>query len=236
MTTTIQAIRFPAESGAHRDARNQLLEAEKGLRRQLEEVAALRRRLPLGGQIPQEYVFEEGGRDLEDSGSARQVPMSQLFAAGKDTLILYSFMFGPNMKEPCPSCSSILDGLNGTAPHGTQRVNVAVVAKSAIQRIRAFARVRGWHNLRLLSSAGNSYNLDYHAETPEGEQLPALNVLVRREGRIHHFYNTELLYHAPDPGQDQRHVDLVWPLWNLLDLTPEGRSQGWYPELTYART
>lgn len=236
MTATMQAIHFPAESGTYRAVRAQLLEAEKGLRRQLEEVAALRRKLPLGGEIAQDYVFEEGGRNLDDSGPARQVRMSQLYGEGKDTLMLYSFMFGPTMKEACPSCTSILDGLNGTAPHVTQRVNFAAVARSPIQRIRAFARERGWHNLRLLSSAENSYNLDYHAEGPEGEQLPALNVFARRDGRIHHLYNTELLYHAPDPGQDQRHVDLIWPLWSLLDLTPEGRSKGWYPELAYART
>ena len=113
------------------------------------------------------------------------------------------------------------------------RVNFAVVARSPIERIRAFARERGWRNLRLLSSARNTYNVDYRAENADGAQLPALNVFVRRDGRVHHFYNTELLYTRTEPGQDGRHVDLIWPLWNLFDLTPEGRGTGWYPRLAY---
>jgi len=150
-----------------------------------------------------------------------------------DTLVLYSFMYGPAMKQPCPSCTSILDGLDGAAPHVVQRVGLAAVAKSPIERIRRFARERGWRNLRLVSSAGNTYNRDYHAETGEGNQIPALNVFVRSDGRIHHFYNTELLYAPSEPGQDGRHVDLIWPLWNLFDLTPEGRGSDWNPRLAY---
>jgi predicted dithiol-disulfide oxidoreductase (DUF899 family) len=114
-----------------------------------------------------------------------------------------------------------------------QRVNFAVVAKSPISRIMQFAKPRGWRNLRLLSSADNTYNHDYHAESPEGNQLPALNVFVRRDGEIHHFYNTELLYVPSEPGQDGRHVDMIWPLWNLFDFTPEGRGEKWYPRLSY---
>ncbi len=159
--------------------------------------------------------------------------LSELFASGKDSLLLYSYMFGPVMRQPCPFCTSILDGLNGTAPHALQRVNLAVVARSPLERIRAVARERGWRNLRLLSSAGNRYNTDYHAETPTGDQLPALNVFVRRPDGIYHFYNTELLYAPSAPGQDGRHVDLIWPLWNLFDLTPEGRGTTWGPSLAY---
>jgi len=96
-----------------------------------------------------------------------------------------------------------------------------------------FANGRGWRNLRLLSSADNTYNHDYHAESPEGDQLPALNVFGRRAGAIHHFYNTELLYAPSAPGQDGRHVDMIWPLWNLFDFTPEGRGEKWYPRLSY---
>ena len=126
----------------------------------------------------------------------------------------------------------MLDGLNGTAPHATQRINLVVVARSPIQRIRAFARERGWRHLRFLSSAGNTYNHDYHGETADGSQRPALNVFVRRGRRVYHFYNTELLFAPAEHGQDPRHVDLLWPLWNLFDLTPEGRPN-WYPELSY---
>jgi predicted dithiol-disulfide oxidoreductase (DUF899 family) len=140
------------------------------------------------------------------------------------------------MQRPCPSCTSILDGLNGGMPHVLQRVSVAVVAKSPIQRIQMFARQRGWQNLRILSSAHNSFNADYHGETSDGQQIPALNVFVRRQGQIYHSYCTELLFAPRNPGEDPRHVDSIWPLWNLLDLTPEGRGTDWRPALTYDQT
>jgi predicted dithiol-disulfide oxidoreductase (DUF899 family) len=143
-------------------------------------------------------------------------------------------MYGPNMAKACPMCTAMLDALNGTAPHATQRINLVVVASSPLERIRAFARERGWNNLRLLSSAGNTYNGDYHAETAAGSQLPALNVFARHGGRVHHAFSTELLYTPSEPGQHGRHVDSIWPLWNLFDLTPEGRGSNWYPKLSYA--
>ncbi len=160
----------------------------------MEEVAELRRRLPPGGPLKENYFFEEDGSSLDDRDTVKSVRLSELFQDGKDSLILYSFMFGPKMERACSSCTSILDGLNGTAPHAVQRVNFAVVAKSPIQRIREFARQRGWNNHRLLSSANNSYQADYHGETDDGDQIPALNVFVRRNGQINHFYSTELLY------------------------------------------
>lgn len=236
MAHSNEGVTFPNESPAYRSSRDQLLQAEIELRRKLEEVAALRRTLPLGGKVQEDYVFEEGGRDIDDVETKRQVRLSELFQPGKDTLILYSYMFGPAMRQPCTSCTSILDGLNGTAPHVMQRVNLAAVAKSPIERIRDVARERGWRNLRLLSSANNSYNTDYHGENPKGDQLPALNVFVRRPDGIYHTYNTELLYAPSEPGQDGRHVDLIWPLWNLFDYTPEGRGSSWYPRLSYEGT
>ncbi len=205
---------------------------ELDLTRRIEEVAALRRELPLGGEVPQDYAFMEGASDLEDGETERAVLLSELFEPGKDSLILYSFMYGPDMAEPCPMCTSLLDGLDGNVPHARQRLNFAVVAKSPINRIRDHARQRGWRHLRLLSSAQNTYNRDYHGETPEGNQVPMLNVFVRRDGKIHHSTGTEALWVPPWPGQDNRHVDLLWPLWPLFDLTPEGRED-WYPELNY---
>jgi predicted dithiol-disulfide oxidoreductase (DUF899 family) len=228
-----QPIRFPNEGADYRARRNALLDAERALRVQLEQVAAMRRSLPLGGQVQEDYVFEEGAADLAGTGAAKPVRLSELFREGTDSLILYSFMFGPDMKQACASCTSILDGLDGNAPHVQQRTNLAVVAKSPLDRIRQFARGRGWRNLRLLSSAKNTYNAAYHGETADGKQMPALNVFVRRDGRIHHTYGTELLYASTEPGQDGRHVDLIWPLWNLFDLTPEGRGATWNPRLTY---
>jgi predicted dithiol-disulfide oxidoreductase (DUF899 family) len=161
------------------------------------------------------------------------VRLSELFEPGKDTLIVYSFMYGPEMAAACPSCTSILDGLDGVAPHVTQTINLAVVAKSPIERIRGHAGKRGWHRLQLLSSHGNTYNCDYHGENDRGDQIPALNVFVRRGEKIRHAYNTELLYAPTDEGLHPRHVDSIWPLWALLDLTAKGRPADWDVSLEY---
>lgn len=131
------------------------------------------------------------------------------------------------------SCTSILDGLNGTSQHVTQRINFYAVAKSPIQRIRTVARERGWTHLPLLSSEGSTYNQDYFGEDEKGNQRPSLNVFVRRDGKICHTYHSELMFAPKEPGQDDRHVDMIWPLWNLFDYTPEGRGANWYPRLRY---
>jgi predicted dithiol-disulfide oxidoreductase (DUF899 family) len=239
-------IRFPGESDEYRRARDHLLASEVELRRMLETVAAKRRALPRGGLVPEDYRFEEA-----DGGS--EVSFSELLAPGKDTLVVYSFMFprspgdarpGPVSGEtaglaitemPCPSCTSILDGLDGAAPHLAQRLNLAVVAQSAPERIRGFARERGWRHLRLLSSRSNTYNRDYHAETPEGHQLPILNVFVREGAEIRHAWASELLFAPGNEGEEARHVDLIWPIWSVLDMTPNGRgSEPNFPGLDYA--
>ncbi len=233
-SVSIHSQRFPGESAGYRAARDKLLTAEVNLRQELEKVAALRRQLPLGGAVPQDYVFEEGSAHPEDSESVRKVRMSELFVRPEASLVVYSFMYGPKMAQACPMCTAMLDSLDGAAPHATQRVNLVVVAKSPIQRIRAYARERGWRNLRLLSSANNTYNRDYHGEDDKGSQWPTLNVFTRHDGKIHHSFCTELLFAPSEPGQDGRHVDLIWPLWNLLDFTPEGRGTDWRPKLEYA--
>lgn len=232
-TLRTHATRFPGETPKYRAARNRLLTAERDLRRRVEQVAEMRRKLPLGGRVPNDYVFEEGARDLADTNSVHPTRLSELFRDGLDTLVVYSFMFGPNMKQACPMCTSFIDSLNGAAPHFEERANLAVIAKSPIARIREFARGRGWNHLRVLSSAGTTYNRDYHGENPEGGQLPSLNVFARRSGEIHHFYHTELVFLPGDKGQNQRHIDMAWPLWNLLDFTPEGRGADWFPRLSY---
>ncbi len=229
------AMRFPGESSKYRTARNRLLTAERDLRRRVEQVAVMRRKLPLGGQVPEDYVFEEGGTDLAATNTVHSVKLSELFRGGLNTLVVYSFMFSPDMKQACPMCTSFIDSLNGAATHFEQRANLAMVAKSPVGRIREFARGRGWNHLRLLSSARNTYNRDYHGENPEGGQVPSLNVFVKRGGKFHHFYNTELVFLPGDRGQNQRHNDMAWPLWNLLDLTPEGRGTDWFPQLSYKK-
>jgi predicted dithiol-disulfide oxidoreductase (DUF899 family) len=239
--------RFPGESPQYREARDRLLAAEIELRRAIEAVAAQRRELPPGGEVPDDYVFEQAGED----GGAGEVRLSELFAPGKDTLVIYSFMFprfsgdkrpGPAAGEtaklplaetPCPSCTSILDSLDGAAPHITDRVNLAVVAKSPLQRILTFAEERGWRNLRLLSSANNNYNRAYLGESEDGDQMPILNAFERDGDRIRHFWASELMFADSDAGQEPRHVDLIWPLWHVLDATREGRGPDWEPSLSY---
>jgi predicted dithiol-disulfide oxidoreductase (DUF899 family) len=176
-------VRFPGESATYRTARNKLLEHEIELRQQIEAVAAERRSLPPGGPLLEDYVFDELVREDEHSALRREVRFSELFAKGRDTLVVYSYMFGPQMAAPCSMCTSMLDSLDGSAPHIAQRVNLVVVAKSPINRILEAARGRGWRNLRVLSSAENTYNRDYHGENGKGAQLPTLNVFVRRAGR-----------------------------------------------------
>lgn len=229
---TLHSVRFPGESNSYRAARDTLLRAEMDLRRETEKVAALRRKLPLGGVVPEDYRFEEDTAPLGGVPEIREVKLSELFD-NNASLIVYSFMFGPAMPNACPSCTSILDSMNGAARHVMQHVNLAVVAKSPIHRIREFAYTRGWYNLRLLSSAKNSFNRDYHGESASGSQMPNLNVFTRRNGKIHHVFSTELLFAPKEPGQDHRHVDIIWPLWNLYDFTPEGRGAKWYPQLSY---
>src|SRR5258708_39136954 len=114
--------KFPGESDSYREARNELLEAEINLRRQIGEVAELRRRLPQSAKLKEDYIFEE--KDV--SGKIKDTKLSELFEDGKDSLIIYSYMFGPKNEKPCSMCTSILDGLNGMVFHAEQRANVAV--------------------------------------------------------------------------------------------------------------
>jgi predicted dithiol-disulfide oxidoreductase (DUF899 family) len=228
----MMTISFPGESSEYRTARNRLLQQEVELRRASEAVAAARRELPPSGVVPQDYIFQQAGPD----GTPTDVRLSQLFASGKDTLVIYNFMFPLALDDegPCPHCTSMLDALDGAAQHITQRVNFAVVAKSELSRILAHAQARGWRRLRLLSSAGNTYNRDYFGEDAEGAQRPMLNVFRRDGEAIRHFWGSELLDAPTEPGQDPRHTDSIDPQWNLFDFTPEGRGTDWYPELSYS--
>jgi predicted dithiol-disulfide oxidoreductase (DUF899 family) len=217
-------LRFPNETPDYRSARDALLAAERELRAQLERVALARRELPLGGRVPEDYAFDAPG--------GRIVRLSELFAPGKDSLFVYSFMFGPKRPAACPLCTSFLDALDGQIPHLLQRINVAVTARSPMDRLEGFARERGWRHLPLLSSGKSSYQRDYFGESDQGGDLPMANVFVRRGDEVHHFWGSEMLY-APTDGGDARHIDLLWPLWNVLDLVPEGRGSNWYPALSY---
>ena len=240
-------VAFPGESAEYRAARARLLKQEIELRRAMEEVAASRRALPPGGPVPEDYVFQGSG----DDGAPTDVRLSELFAPGRNSLVIYSFMFprdpsdhspGPAggrtalldlAESPCPSCTALLDQLDGAAEHAGQQINLAVVAKTTLPRLLIFGQERGWRRLRLLSSAANTYNRDYHAETAQGAQRPMLNVFHRDQDAIRHFWASELFYAPTDGDQDPRHLGTIEPLWNLLDLTPEGRPAGWYEQLSY---
>jgi predicted dithiol-disulfide oxidoreductase (DUF899 family) len=219
---------FPNESPEYRKARDELLAAENALRQQTEDVAVMRRNLPPGGAIGEDYVFDEIGPD----GGVKQTKLSELFAAGRDSLMLYGFMYGPAQEQPCTMCTSIVDGLNGNAAHIAQRMSLAIVARSPIERITEFANSRGWNNLRMLSSANNTFGFDYQSEDDKGNQRPMANVFVRRGDSILHSWGSELMFEEFATG-NPRHVDIFWPLWNVLDLTPEGRGDDWYPSLSY---
>ena len=227
--------RFPGESDEYRQARDDLLRAEMELRSQSEAVAEQRRQLPLGGAVPQDYEFQKWNLA---TGSPAPVRLSELFEGDKDTLFLYSFMFlpGPNgepLGSPCPACTSIIDAVAGQAGHLNQLVNLAVSAKVPIEQFRAHAYSRGWAGIRMLSSAANSFNPDYHSETPEGNQLPIAHVFVRRDGEVHHAWSSELAFAPRDPGMHPRHVDFMWPMWNILDTVPGGRTDTFHPSLDY---
>lgn len=214
---------YPNESDDYRRARKQLLAEEIDLRRRIERVAEQRRQLPLGGEIPEDYRF------VGEDGPVR---FSDLFGR-HNSLIVYNWMFGPERARPCPMCTSQLAAWAGEAADIQQRVALAIVAKSPIERLVAFKRERGWKDLKLYSSAGTSYNRDYHAETNPGDDDPALNVFTRRNGKIHHFWGAEMTGKTADPGQDPRGAPDTMPIWTLFDMTPEGRGIDWYPQLDY---
>jgi Bacterial protein of unknown function (DUF899) len=142
---------------------------------------------------------------------------------------------GQPLAVACPACTSIIDALDGEAPHIVQRINLAVSTKAPIQRFREHARSRGWRNVRLLSCANTTYNHDYHTESPDDKQDPIATVFVRHDGKIHHFWSSELYWVPTDSGQHFRHVDFMWPPWNVFDRTPDGRGSDWGPRLKYGQ-
>jgi predicted dithiol-disulfide oxidoreductase (DUF899 family) len=220
---------WPNESGEYRSARDELLMAEIELRRQEEAVAAQRRALPLGGEVTGDYVFDS---------PAGPVPFDGLFANGKDTLYLYNFMFIPDEQgnpigAACPSCTSILDSTDGAIRHLLDRIDVAIVAKAPIEQFAAWGAERGWRFAPLYSSSGNTFNRDYNAESDESGQLPIAHVFTREHGTIHHRWSSELFTAPTDEGQHPRHVDYMWPIWKVLDLTPGGRGTDWHPRYGY---
>jgi predicted dithiol-disulfide oxidoreductase (DUF899 family) len=213
---------FPNETAEYRKARNTLLAEEIELRRNIERVAALRRALPLGGEVPEHYTFE---------GENGAVRLSDLFG-DKQSLVIYSMMFGPERKRPCPMCTAMLTSWDGTARNLRERVALAITARSPIDRILDFKDERGWQNLELYSDGKGNYTRTY-VSADDGD-VPGLNIFTRRDGKIYHFWAGEMSGEMADPGQDPRGAPDADPLWSILDLTPEGRGGDWYPKLEYA--
>jgi predicted dithiol-disulfide oxidoreductase (DUF899 family) len=212
---------FPDESAEYRAARNALLVEEIELRRALERLASRRRTLPPGGEVP---------RDLSFSAESGPTRLSDLFG-NKDTLMIYSMMYGPQREAPCPMCTSFLSSWNGTAVNLRERVAIAVSARSSIERLIQYKKQRGFHNLPLVSDGSGQYTRAY--VSPDDADVPGFSVFARRDGTIRHFYSGEMSGAMADPGQDPRGAPDLDPLWLMLDLTPEGRGTKWYPKLDY---
>jgi predicted dithiol-disulfide oxidoreductase (DUF899 family) len=212
---------FPNESAEYRTARNALLMEEIELRRQIEHVAARRRALPSGGEIPQDFEL------VSETGPIR---FTSIFG-DKDTLMVYSMMFGPQRKAPCPMCTAFLHSWNGTAINLRERLAIAVTARSPIDRLVEYKRQRGLANLPFVSDVSGDYTRDY--VSPDDGDVPGYSVFMRRNGRVFHYYSGEMSGAMADPGQDPRGAPDLDPLWLMLDLTPEGRGTDWYPKLEY---
>lgn len=216
-------LRFPNESDDYRRARNALLAEEIELRRHIERVAEQRRALPPGGEVTGDYRFE---------GEHGPLDLPGLFG-DRQTLVVYSYMFGPQRERPCPMCTSLLSAWDGEARDVGQRVALAVVARSPIERLVAFKNERGWRDLRLYSDINGDYSRDYFAVDKTGGDDAVLNVFTRCDGTIRHFWSGEMGAETADPGQDPRGAPDLMPLWTILDATPEGRGSDWYPKLDY---
>ncbi|WCT74065.1 DUF899 family protein [Sphingomonas naphthae] len=214
-------IRQPHESDTYRAARTALLAEEIELRRHIERVAAQRRQLPTGPEVRGDYRFE---------GKAGETDFAGLFGT-KDTLVLYSFMFGAAREKPCPMCTTLLDSWDGEVGPITDQVALAVVARSPYARLAAYAKERGWRGLPLYADLTDAFSRDYHAIMPDGDDTAAFSVFTRRDGTIRLFWSAEMGFETADPGQDPRDAPDLMPIWTILDATPEGRKPDWYPTL-----
>jgi predicted dithiol-disulfide oxidoreductase (DUF899 family) len=227
---TMQVTRLADESDAYRKARDDLRLAEIELMEHTERVAQLRRSLPQGAVV-EDYEFEEGPSDLSAGDApARRVRLSELFSAPGRSLVVYHLMYGKAQTAPCPMCTMWIDGFNAAAAHLTQNADFVIVAAAGLPALRAHARERGWDRLRLLGCRDSTFKFDLASEDAEGNQDSTISVFTRDgDGTLRHFYSGH-----PWLSEEihQRGVDLYTPVWNLLDLTPQGRGQ-WYPELHY---
>jgi len=203
-------LRYPNETREYRDARDALLEDEEDLVARVKALAEKRRKLPAGGELKADYVFQWAS----DGKVGQRVKFSELFG-DKNTLLLYSFMFGPNWDNPCPSCTSLVDGFDRSWYQVSRDAAFAAIAKAPAPRINSWATRRGWSQIPLLSGFESTFQADYKCQGDSDDmQWPVMHVFRKSAGRILHFWSTETR---------SNHVDTVWPYWNLMDFTPEGR-------------
>ncbi|RST31060.1 DUF899 domain-containing protein [Sphingomonas ginkgonis] len=222
---------WPGESDDYAAARAALLREEIELRRHLERVAEQRRHLPPGPAIFKNYRF------LDENGS--EVGLAELFGQ-HDTLISYSWMYGPDRARPCPMCTNFLGPLDQNARDIEEKAALVVVGRSTVERQKAFAQERGWRHLRFVQAKDDAFPHDFRSLVPawdgSGEEweVPSL-VVFRKDGdQVRLFWSGEFNMDMADPGQDPRGAPDMAPLWNMLDITPAGRGSEWYPKLSYA--
>jgi predicted dithiol-disulfide oxidoreductase (DUF899 family) len=219
-----------AESEEYQAKREELRLAEIELMRQRERVAEMRRALPRGTTVA-DYIFEQGPPDLSAGDEpVSQVRLSELFQAPDRPLVIYHLMYGKKQTSPCPMCTMWIDGFNGVGHHLKQNLNVAIAAAADPPALRAHARARGWDRLRLLSCGTNTFKRDLNSEDAEGRQDSTISVFTRdADGSVRHFYTAH-----PWMAEDvrERGIDLLTPVYNMLDLTPQGRGS-WYASLKY---
>ena len=230
---TFRQTNLTNESAEYLGKREELRLAEIELMRHRERVAELRRHLPPGPAL-EDYKFIEGPVDL-DSGDAptRTVRLSELFTAAGRPLVIYHLMYGKRQTKPCPMCTAWIDGINGVAHHIAQNVDFAIVAAADPAALRAHARARGWNRLRLLSAGDSAFKYDLGSEDREGKQDSTISVFNRdSQGTVHHFYTS---HPWMSPEIKERGIDLMSPIWHILDLTPQGRGD-WYAKLEYPMT
>src|SRR5262245_48487269 len=228
---TYRQTNLTNESPEYLVKREELRRAEIDLMRQRERVAALRRALPEGAEV-KDYAFEEGPANLDDGDAPiRTVRLSELFTAPDRALVVYHFMYGKKQTNACPMCTAWIDGMNGVAHHLAQNLDLAIVAAADLPTLRAHARSRGWHNLRLLSAAASTFKYDLGSEDREGRQDSTVTVFSRDgRGVLRHSYSA---HPKMAPDINERGIDLMSPIWHVLDLTPRGRGS-WYAGLGYA--
>lgn len=227
---TYRQTNLTNESPEYLAAREELRKAEIELMRHHERVAELRRALPPGAIID-DYEFLEGPASLDDGDEpVRKTRLSELFTAPDRSLVVYHFMFGKKQTTPCPMCTAWIDGLNGVAHHLAQNVDVAIVAAADPAALRAHARNRGWDRLRLLSGGESAFKYDLGSEDREGGQDSTISVITRNsDGTLRHFYS---VHPRLDHEIQERGIDSYTPIWNVLDLTPQGRGT-FYASLDY---